>query len=119
MDLRTVSKAEHKAVKGGEYYLGVDVARSESTSNNQCSVAVTKVKRNKGGKITAIQLVNITNISSALNFKVQAQEIMKIKNRYKAKAVVVDTNGLGRLMPLMVVTPYSKFGEPTNVGCVA
>lgn len=95
MDLRTLAKAEFKADRDGEYYLGVDVARSQNTDNNQCSVAVVKVKRNDSGKITAMQLVNIINIPSILNFKVQAQEIMKIRERYRANVVVLDSNGLG------------------------
>lgn len=96
MDLRTLTKAELKGVKDGEYILGVDVARSNSTNNNQCSIAVLRIKRNSAGKINAIQLVNMINIPSVLNFKVQAQEVMRIRNLYNAKAVVVDGNGLGR-----------------------
>lgn len=95
MDLRTLTIAELKGVRGGEYIIGVDVARSGSASNNQCSVAVLKLKRNSAGRIKAIQLVNMINIPSMLNFKVQAQEVMRIRNAYSAKAVVVDGNGLG------------------------
>ena len=96
MDLRVLSKAELIGQKNGEYYIGVDVARSESSSNNQCSVAVLKVKRNDEGRINVIQLVNIINIPSILNFKVQAQEVMRIRNNYHARMVIVDGNGLGK-----------------------
>ena len=117
MDLRTLSKHETKAIGNDDYVLGIDVARSQSTANNQCSVAVLKIKKNAQGKITTVQLVNIINIPSIVNFKVQAQEVMRIKNRYNAKVVVVDSNGLGRMMPLMGVISYEKFGEPRNLGC--
>lgn len=95
MDLRTLIKSELKAVNNGEYIVSVDVARSESTANNQCSVAVLKIKRNSSGKISVVQLVNLINIPSILNFQAQAQEVMKVKNLYNAKAVIVDGNGLG------------------------
>ena len=95
MDLRTLSKPELKGNKKDEYVMGVDVARSGSSSNNQCSVSVLKIKRNTQGRINRIQLVNIINIPSILNFKVQAQEIMAIRNLYNAKMVVLDANGLG------------------------
>ena len=100
MDLRTLTRAELQSKRDAEYIISVDVARSQSTDNNQCSVAVLKIKRNKQSKIIAIQLVNMINIPSIMNFRVQAQEIMRIKNRYKAKMCVVDANGLGSLMPL-------------------
>lgn len=100
MDLRTLTRAElKKKNRNDEYVISVDVARSQSTSNNQCSVSILKIKRNKNMRIVAIQLVNIVNIPSIMNFKAQAQSIMKIKNEYEAKRVVVDSNGLGKLMP--------------------
>ena len=95
MNLRTLVKAELKGIKDGEYIVSVDVARSQSRANNQCSVAILKIKRNSEGRITSIHLINIINIPSTLNFQEQAQEIMKIKNLYNAKAVVVDANGVG------------------------
>ena len=46
-----------------EFYLGVDVARSQKSSNNQSSVAVAKVIRTKDKtKIVSIDIVNIINI---------------------------------------------------------
>lgn len=121
MDLRTISKAELKGDPNGEYVVAVDVARSQKTSNNQCSVSILKIVRNRKGQIKNVRQVNIINIPSIQNFKVQAQEVMRIKERYNAKAVVVDGNGLGELnpTPLYVVTHSSKFGEPVNAGCVA
>lgn len=115
MALRTQSKAELKGVKNGEYYIGVDVARSQSSANNQCSVAIVRVTRNADNRINMLRLVNIINIPSMYNFKVQAQEVMKIKNLYDAKVVCVDGNGLGE----NEICAEYKSSKPTNVGCVA
>lgn len=79
-----------------EFYLGVDVARSQNTNNNQSSVVVVKVNRSKDtGKITSVDVVNIINISNILNFTAQACRVKQIQKQYNAKVVVVDGNGLG------------------------
>lgn len=95
LSLRTLTKPENKYDGSSEYYLGVDVARSMDSSNNQSSVVVAKAKRNKNGKITNIMIPNIFTISNALSFNAQAIEVKKIKNIFNAKAVIVDSNGLG------------------------
>ena len=95
LNLRTLTKPESKAEKDGEYFLGIDVARSVETGNNQSSVAVGKVKRNKNGKITNIMLVNIYTLSNLLNFTAQAVEIKRIKRAFNAKVAICDSNGLG------------------------
>ena len=79
-----------------EYYMGVDVARSQKTSNNQSSVVVGKVIRNSDkSKIVAIDIVNIINIPNILNFTAQAARIKQIQRQYNARMVVCDGNGLG------------------------
>lgn len=82
--------------KDDEYYIGVDVARSQKTSNNQSFIAVAKVNRTKDkSKIVSIDLVNLVNIPNIMNFTTQACVIKKYKKIYNAKAIVVDGNGLG------------------------
>ena len=82
--------------KDDEFYLGVDVARSQNTSNNQSFISVIKVNRTKDkSKIVSMDLVNLINIPNILNFTAQACTIKKYKKLYNAKAVVVDGNGLG------------------------
>ncbi|MBW3021061.1 hypothetical protein KY334_07230 [Candidatus Woesearchaeota archaeon] len=117
MNTRTLVKSELKGDGKSEYILGVDVARSEDTSNNQTSVAVIKIKRAKGGRITQLPLVNIINISNALNFNAQAVEVKRIKKLYNAKVVIVDTNGLGAglLDKLLEDTTDPLTGE--SLGC--
>lgn len=95
MDLRTLKKAKVTGDKNLEYIIGVDVARSQDTSNNQTSVSVIEIVRNKKKRISSLNLVNLYNISNALNFTAQAVEVKKIKKAFNAKALVIDTNGLG------------------------
>lgn len=94
LSLRTLTKAKVKADKSdSEYILGIDVARSQDTGNNQSSISVVEMKRNKNGRIVFLNVVNIINISNALNFTAQAVEIKKIKRAFNAKMAVLDTNG--------------------------
>lgn len=95
MDLRTLTTCEIKAAKNGEYILSMDVARSESDSNNQSSIAVLKIKRGKTNRITQIKLVNLINLPTGLNFTGQTIELKRIANAFKPKVVVIDGNGLG------------------------
>lgn len=78
-----------------EFYIGVDVARSENKTNNQSSIAIGKVIRNKDGKILEVQLCNMIHMSNTLNFATQACIIKRTQKRYNARAVIVDANGLG------------------------
>lgn len=82
--------------KDDEFYIGVDVARSQKTTNNQSFISIIKVNRTKDkSKIVSYDLVNLINIPNIMNFTAQACVVKKYKNLYNAKAVVVDGNGLG------------------------
>lgn len=82
--------------KEDEFYIGVDVARSQNTSNNQSFISVIKVNRTKDKtKIVSMDLVNLVNIPNIMNFTAQACVIKKYKKLYNAKNVIVDGNGLG------------------------
>lgn len=96
MNCRTLTAPEISASSDDdEYYLGVDVARSQNKSNNQSSIAVGKVIRGADGKITEIQLVNLIHISNTFSFTTQAIMVKRVRKRYHARKVVVDGNGLG------------------------
>lgn len=96
MECRSLTETQIFAKSDDEYYLGVDVARSQNTNNNQSSVCVAQVKRNKDKtRIVSIDIVNIINIPNIMNFTAQACIIKQIKQRYNAQGVVVDGNGLG------------------------
>lgn len=101
-----------------EFYVGVDVARSENTSNNQSAISVIKVVRNpKTKRIIDIQIVNVLGMSNKLNFTEQACIVKKYKKAYKAKMVIADGNGLGSgLVDELLKPSYDKItGE--YLGC--
>lgn len=97
LDCRTLSKPIlGNDNEDDEYYIGVDVARSQKTNNNQSSVVVGRVRRNTNKtKILSVEIVNIINIPNILNFSAQAVRIKKIQKQYNAKMVICDGNGLG------------------------
>lgn len=114
MKCRTLTEPILTAVsEADEYYIGVDVARSQKKTNNQSSVAVGKVIRSSDGKIEEIQLVNIIHISNMLNFSTQACIVKRVMKRYNAKVAIVDGNGLGTglIDELMKETYDPKTGE--------
>lgn len=101
-----------------EFYIAVDVARSENTSNNQSAIVVLKVLRSPVNKrVVDIQVVNVLGVSNKMNFKNQACLIKKLKRQYKAKMIIVDGNGLGAgLTDQLLLTSYDPVtGE--NLGC--
>jgi ribonucleoside-diphosphate reductase alpha chain len=97
MDCRTLEAPVLSAGKAGdEYYFGVDVARSQNTSNNQSAVVVAKVHRSaETNRITSVDVVNIVHIPNVLNFTAQAFIIKSLAAKYRPRMVVVDGNGLG------------------------
>ena len=78
-----------------EIYMGVDVARSQDTSNNQTSIVILEVIRNNKQRIKHIDVVNLINISNAMSFTEQAIAIKRLKTQYNAKFCALDRNGLG------------------------
>lgn len=101
-----------------EFYIGVDVARSENTNNNQSAIVVIKVIRNPNTKrIIDLELVNIFGVSNKMNFTDQACYVKKLKKLYRAKMVIADGNGLGAgLVDELLKDSYDKItGE--YLGC--
>lgn len=104
--------------EGEEFYIGVDVARSENTNNNQSAICVIKVIRNSSTKrIIDLQIVNVVGVSNKMNFTDQACLVKKYKRAYKAKMVIADGNGLGSgLVDELLKPSYDKVtGE--YLGC--
>lgn len=119
MNLRTISRAEFNNDNKHEYIISMDVARSEKKENNQSSICILKMNKDKKGKVTTVELVNIINMPAVVNFDTQALEVMRLKAIYNAKAVVVDSNGLGagitdRLL-LETIDPLTN----QSLGCLA
>ena len=101
-----------------EYYIGVDVARSENTNNNQSAIVVIKVIRNPVNKrVAELQVVNVLGVTNKMNFKNQACMIKKLKNQYHAKMVIVDGNGLGSgLVDQLLLDSYDEI-TGNYIGC--
>ena len=119
MNCRTLTEAVIESKnETDEYYLGVDVARSQKTSNNQSSVVVGKVRRSADkSRIVSIDVVNIIKIPNILNFTAQAIKVKQIFKKYNAKAVVVDGNGLGAgLIDELLKESFDPITEE-SIGC--
>lgn len=107
-------------IEQGEYYIAVDVARSERETNNQGSIVVGKVERNPAtSRVLSVDIINIISLPNTMNFEGQAAVIKKTANIYHPKMTVVDGNGLGvGLIDELLkesIDPYTK--EP--LGCWA
>ena len=101
-----------------EFYIGVDVARSENTSNNKTAISVIKVHRNKNtNRIVFLDIVNVYSVPATMNFTDQACLVKRFKKNYHAKMVIADGNGLGSgLVDELLKQSYDKItGE--YLGC--
>lgn len=115
MSLQTLAKPEFQYNNDDncEYFIGVDVARSDSNKKTcQTVVSVGKVIRKKNNRIKKVQLVYMTGIRGTENFTEQSIKIKKIKQDFNASIVVVDGNGLGQglrdeLMKVQTSTDYN------------
>lgn len=96
MDLRTVSLANLHPQKNREYYIGADIARSQTQNNNKSAFVVGEVERNKNGTIKTVTICNLILPSNGTNFKDQATIIKRIDKNYKVNITILDTNGVGQ-----------------------
>ena len=95
-ELQTLARPEMKGTKEGEYYIGVDVARSAKTSNNASAIVVVRVRRDAKERVRELQAVNVVKLPNGLNFKQQTVICKQMCALYNAKAIVIDINGLGK-----------------------
>ena len=95
-ELQTLARPEMKGAKEGEYYIGVDVARSAKTSNNASAIVVIRVRRDAKERVRELQAVNVVKLPNGLNFKQQTVICKQMCTLYNAKAIVIDINGLGK-----------------------
>lgn len=85
-----------KITEDDEIFMGVDVARSQKTSNNQSSIVVGRIVRNSDRtRIVAVEIIDIINIPNIYNFNKQAIRVKQVQKQYHAKMVICDGNGLG------------------------
>jgi len=96
MDLRVLTTPELKGDGKSDYYVSMDVSRSNKSSNNQSSISILKAKRNKEDRLISVQLVNLINLPNGLNFTSQAIELKRVYKMYDAKIAIIDANGVGQ-----------------------
>lgn len=103
LNCRTLLQPKFDNKDGKEMYLAIDVARSDR-GGNQTALAVLEVVRNENGFIKHIDLVNIFTVSGETIFSKQALIIKKTFFEMGCVGAIIDSNGLGKLMPNVAVT---------------
>jgi ribonucleoside-diphosphate reductase alpha chain len=97
ISLRTLVKPELKGDKKHEYILGMDVARSQSDSNNKSCIAVLKIIRSKNGLIRQIHLVNLIVPPNGTSFPQQVLLLKKTAKQYgNILGVAIDSQNVGQ-----------------------
>jgi hypothetical protein len=93
---RVLTKAEFSAVKGQhDYIISVDVARSEKKNTATTAIAIFKLI-DRGNGTYFKQLVNLHTYKGNMHFEDQSIYIKELVEKFKAKMVCIDGNGLGR-----------------------
>lgn len=93
---RVLTKAEFEAVKGQhDYIISVDVARSENKNSATTAFAIFKLI-DRGNGTYFKQLVNVHTYKGNMHFEDQSIYVKELVEKFKAKMVVIDGNGLGR-----------------------
>lgn len=109
-----------------EYIFGVDVARSNSQSNNKTAIVILKIIRSKTGVIRQIQCVNIVEPTNGLSFKDQSILVKRLFYKYggnldltksRVKAVVVDGNVIGKGLIDRLLEEVTDDETNTELGC--
>jgi len=111
-----------------EYVIGIDVARSNSESNNKTSIVVLKIIRNTSGSIRQIQLHNIINPPNGLNYEEQSVIVKRVFYKYggnldliksRVKAVVIDGNTIGQGLVEKLLEDVTDFETNQEYGAWA
>jgi hypothetical protein len=93
---RVLPTAEFEAKKGDhDYIISVDVARSERKNTATTAIAIFKTI-NRGNGTYFKQLINVHTYKGNMHFEDQSIYIKELVEKFKAKMVVIDGNGLGR-----------------------
>lgn len=93
---RVLDVAEFSASRGNhEYIISVDVARSEKKNTATTAIAIFKLTPRGNGTYIK-HLVNIHTYKGNMHFEDQSIYIKELVEKFNAKMVVIDGNGLGR-----------------------
>lgn len=108
LQLRVLPKAEERATneKDAEYILSYDVARSEGSNNANCALCVFKIYPKSDGTYHK-HLVNIYSFEGT-HFNEQASFIKRKANDFRARMVVIDSNGAGKGLVDVMVTEHDE-----------
>ena len=96
MELRTIKQATINPKRNREYFIGADIARSQSNNNNKSAFVVMEVERNLNGTIKTATVCNIFVPPNGTNFNEQAMFIKRLDKHYGGNVTVVDANGIGQ-----------------------
>lgn len=111
-----------------EYVFGVDVARSNSQSNNKSCIVVLKIIRNTNQAIRQIQLVNIVEPPNGYTFKEQSLVVKRLFYKYggnldlcksRVKAIVIDGNVIGKGLIDRLCEELTDPDTNEELGCFA
>ncbi|MCR8641534.1 hypothetical protein NV379_02590 [Paenibacillus sp. N1-5-1-14] len=96
LELRTVPTASIHPRKSREYFVGADIARSQSNNNNKSAFVVVEVERASNGKIKTATVCNIFVPPNGTNFNDQAMFLKRLDKHYHCNVTTVDANGIGQ-----------------------
>lgn len=111
-----------------EYIFGVDIARSNSQSNNKTCIVVLKIIRNNKGIIRQIQVVNIVEPPNGYTFKEQSIVVKRLFYEYggdldliksRVKAIVADGNVIGKGLIDRLCEEVTDPDTNKELGCFA
>ena len=95
MEMRQIEEPELYCDGENDYYMGIDVARSDNPDQCFTSIVVVKARRDKYNAVNQVDVVYLTNVKGTYDFEAQALIIKKLQRNFRAKAVVLDANGVG------------------------
>jgi len=94
LDKPEFEKVISRAKNQSEYIIAVDVARSQGKQNATTAIAVFKITDRGNGKYVK-WLVNLETYSKDMHFDSQGLYIKELVEKYDAKMLIVDGNGIG------------------------
>lgn len=114
LELRTVPTASIQPRKNREYFIGADIARSQSNNNNKSAFVVIEVERSNNGKIKTATVCNIFVPPNGTTFNEQAMFLKRLDKHYGCKVTTIDANGIGQgvLEELMKETIDPLLNDP-------
>jgi glutathione peroxidase-family protein len=96
MDIRTITCASLEPIKGREYIIGVDVAKSKNAKNNNTIMVVLGFTRHKDNSIKNIYMEYMKKVTSSGTYTAQSLELKRLYETFKPKAIVVDAQSYGQ-----------------------